>query len=326
MADTPLLEAALAYRAARLSIIPCQLEDKKPFIPIWKPYQSRLASEIDLRIWFARAPALAVVTGAGSGGLEILDFDNKGAPDAITLYTNWCTLVDSLISGLTQVLPIERSQHGGYHIFYRCSAVGRSQKLARRAPTAAELAAESQMRSITLIETRGEGGYCVIAPTPGYQLLRGDWTHIPIITPEARAHMIDSARALNQQVDAVIGQQQPTARAAFSRPRPGDAFNAHGDPLPYLEQAGWHVTHKHDKTLYLCRPGKPSGVSATLSYVAPNVLYMFSSNAAPFEPERGYSPFAVYALLEHNGNFSAATQALAGMGYIGLCHPNGAVQ
>ena len=48
-----------------------------------------------------------------------------------------------------------------------------------------------------------------------------------------------------------------------------------------------------------------------------DLLYVFSSNAAPFEPEKGYSKFAVYALLNHGGDFTAAARALAAEGYGG---------
>src|SRR5690606_29768817 len=46
-----------------------------------------------------------------------------------------------------------------------------------------------------------------------------------------------------------------------------------------------------------------------------NVLYVFSTNAAPFEPDRAYWPLAVYALLEHGGDFTAAAAALRAEGY-----------
>ena len=72
--------------------------------------------------------------------------------------------------------------------------------------------------------------------------------------------------------------------------------------------------HKKLMCLHIqwCRPGKSTGCSATLKE---SVFYVFSSNAAPFEPSQACSPFAVYALLEHGGDFSAATRQLAAEGY-----------
>ncbi len=60
------------------------------------------------------------------------------------------------------------------------------------------------------------------------------------------------------------------------------------------------------------RPGKTQGWSATLKG---RVLYVFSSNAAPFEPARAYGPFAVYTLLEHRGDYTRAASALRAQGY-----------
>lgn len=63
---------------------------------------------------------------------------------------------------------------------------------------------------------------------------------------------------------------------------------------------------------YWRRPGKVKGWSASLK---DSVFYVFSTNAAPFEPNRGYAPFGVYALLEHDSDFIAASGALREQGY-----------
>ena len=57
---------------------------------------------------------------------------------------------------------------------------------------------------------------------------------------------------------------------------------------------------------------KSAGCSATLK---DGVFYVFSTNAAPFEDRRAYSPFAVYSLLEHGGDFAAAAGALRARGF-----------
>jgi len=74
---------------------------------------------------------------------------------------------------------------------------------------------------------------------------------------------------------------------------------------------GWSLARSGDNE-HWTRPGKAAGTSATLK---DRVFYVFSTNAAPFEAHKGYSPFAVYALLEHHGDFAAAASALAADGY-----------
>src|SRR5262249_49783232 len=63
------------------------------------------------------------------------------------------------------------------------------------------------------------------------------------------------------------------------------------------------------------RPGKNEGVSATTNYAGSGLLYVFTSNGAPFEADTAYTAFAAYTLLTHRGDFSAAAQALQAHGY-----------
>ena len=102
--------------------------------------------------------------------------------------------------------------------------------------------------------------------------------------------------------------------------RPGDHFNARvpwGDILcPY----GWKLFHATAGAVYWCRPGKSlSGISASTGFCkgpdGNDLLYVFSTSAAPFEAEASYSKFAAYAILNHRGDFPAATRALARAGY-----------
>jgi len=85
-----------------------------------------------------------------------------------------------------------------------------------------------------------------------------------------------------------------------------------------LVEAGWALARGGENE-YWRRPGKASGWSASLKA---RVFYVFSANAAPFEPNRAYSPFSVYALLLHGGDFERAAGELRRSGYGGT--PEGA--
>lgn len=153
---------------------------------------------------------------------------------------------------------------------------------------------------------------------------------IPLITPEARPALWECAKALNEYVkladDLARPQRMPREHAGDD---PGDHYNARvaqAEVLALLERHGWVRDHRQGEVDYLRRPGKSDGWSATLGHVAPNVLYVFSSNAYPFggphkdhlgESHLGtaYDPFGVYARLEHGGDFKAAAKALAAHGY-----------
>ena len=102
--------------------------------------------------------------------------------------------------------------------------------------------------------------------------------------------------------------------------RPGDVYNEWGDVLSLLESHGWTVHERRGPggTVYLTRPGKHprDGISATFGRDGRRILYVFSSNAPPFEAGKGYTPYTVYALLEHGGDFASAARALASQGYV----------
>src|SRR5690606_25763319 len=100
-------------------------------------------------------------------------------------------------------------------------------------------------------------------------------------------------------------------RAQAAGGRPGDEFNERGDVREVLLRHGWELVRGGENE-YWRRPGKEQGWSATLRG---GVLYVFSSNAAPFEPDRAYAPFTVFALLEHGGDFGAAAAALRTQGF-----------
>jgi len=296
VADSPdMLNAALAYREARLCVLPARLDQKRPVVASWKQYQRRLPTDVEVRAWFSNGHALCILTGAISGNLEMIDFDAGGA-----LFDRWAQLVEEQAPGLLARLVMEHSQRGGLHAVYRCAApVCGNLKLAQRRGTDGKLQ--------TLIETRGEGGLFLCAPSPGYTLVRGGFANLPTLTAEERDILLSVAWALNEHVPA----PEPTPVGAPNVGRPGDDFAAHGDVRAVLVKHGWTLA-KGGENEYWRRPGKSSGWSATLK---DGVLYVFSSNAAPFEPGKAYGPFGVYALLEHNGDYSAAASTLRTQGY-----------
>jgi hypothetical protein len=97
--------------------------------------------------------------------------------------------------------------------------------------------------------------------------------------------------------------------------RPGDLLNANADLVWWehlLTKHGWKRMMTKGGVEYWQRPGKDGREwSATLGACG-QYFYVFSSNAAPFEQNRAYTPFAALTLLEHNGNYTQATQTLKG--------------
>ncbi len=318
-----MIDTATAYLRAGLCVLPAILEEKRPALRGWKQFQRRLPTERQVRAWFAEETSVCVLAGTVSGHLEMIDFDHGGE-----LFDRWAALVATEAPALVERLVVERSQSGGRHAIYRCvSAVSGNRKLAQRTvvvPSAEpvtiagkryvpRLVGDRYEVTCTLIETRGEGGLFLCDPTPGYRLEQGVFDSIPVLDEAERAILIEAACALNETVPPAASA--PTA--ATPAGRPGDDFNERGDVRDVLGRHGWSLVRSGDNE-YWRRPGKDRGWSATLK---DGVLYVFSSNAAPFESDRAYAPFTVYALLDHGGDFAAAAAALRAEGY---GHINGA--
>ena len=174
--------AALAYRAAGLSVIPLK-GDKSPTLPTWTEYQSAIPTEEQISRWYARsAIGVGIICGAISGNIECLDVDEKYNVDDTPLLSQLASLVDAQASGLLSRLVHESSVNRGHHFVYRCTTISGSKNLARRMPTDKELKEDPKLKSQVLIETRGEGAYFACYPTPGYALLSGSFTAIPEIS------------------------------------------------------------------------------------------------------------------------------------------------
>jgi len=319
---TTIPDAARAYIAAGLCALPAKRAEKRPTIA-WKQYQGRLPTQAEIDAWFSNRPdAICILTGKISGNLEMIDFDNGGE-----LFDAWSSRIPP---DLLQRLVIEETQSGGWHVIYRCQTeVCGSLKLAQR---------KEGGKVFTLIETRGQGGLFLCAPTAGYELMQGDLTAPPILTEDQRDALLQAAWELNEYAPPVVNgpkaapdgghtatlsahsaNKSPSLAHQANNPptlahdadRPGDDFNSRGDVRAVLKNHDWTCT-KGGENEYWRRPGKTSGTSATLKE---RVFYVFSSNAAPFEPNEAYSPFAVYAILEHGGDYEQAARSLRDLGY-----------
>jgi hypothetical protein len=292
------------YVASGLSVIKASKQAKAP-TDGWGEFRTRRPTpeEIDNAFRYVyENTAIFIICGKVSGNLEILDFDllrEKFEP--------WRDLVEAQAPGLVERLLVQETQSGGRHIAYRCpdTAMPGNSKLALRLVDG---------KPQTLIETRGEGGGFLAAPTNGYKIIHGDFCDLPVITPEERQILWVAALSLNEYVDPkkVVGQGPRIPKGAR---RPGDDFNERGEVSPILEKNGWQPVGERGPYQHWRRPGKHGGTSASL--IDEKIFYNFSANGHPFDMGAAYSPFGVFAYLEHDGDFEKAAKALRKDGYGG---------
>ena len=170
------------------------------------------------------------------------------------------------------------------------------------------------------IEVRWRNNQTIVAATANESLwLNGEPTEPPTF--------IDSARIAGAFLSIAIPKNRKEKPAEYigkeeTGDRPGDDFNARGDIGNYLAKHGWQEVDRSGEVTFWRRPGKrEGGASATLNYY-PGLFYVFSSNAEPFEANKGYSYFATYAILEHAGSFKNASTEIRKQGYGSFSYPD----
>ena len=317
-ADNAPLDTALLAAREGLSVVPPKEDGTKTPLDFWKKYQSTPADETQIRKWYQNGRSgVGLVCGQVSGGLEMFEFEGRAVRDGI--HDRFKQLAEE--AGLGDVLTrirngyVEETPGGGIHVLWRCAEVEGNQRLARRVNEDGEIK--------PLIETRGEGGFTIIAPSAGsvhetgkpYVMVRGGLDSIPTITPAERRDLLNIARTLDEMPEEpkdLYNWKQSTGKDG----RPGDNYNDRttgADVVALLERHEWVSVYRLGDRTLMRRPGKNIGVSATVFDSGAFVCFTTSTRFDGYDQTKKtgvYSPFSVYAILEHNGDYSAAARAL----------------
>ena len=242
-------------------------KNKQPIVKGWQTY----AGKHDL----SNCEAVGLVCGKLSGNLEVIDLDLKYDLTG-SLYERYKRLVHSVDENLLKKIVVQKTGGGGYHFLYRCSVISGNIKLANRETTKSEKnitykktyelelsksKSDEEAKAIAekssqndkvrvLFETRGEGGQIVCSPSPGYEIVFGDYYSITEITPDERDVLHGVARQFNEVVEEYAVPKPKTTRtkglSSF------DDYNERGDVVALLEGHGWKlVTQKGQKTIFL---------------------------------------------------------------------------
>ena len=311
-----LIDTAKSYLEAGLSVFPVGA-DKKPRVSSWTKFQERRPTPAEIETMFADADAkgVAVVCWEISGGLECLDFDDKGSA-----FDSW---KQKISLKLYTRLTVERSPSGGCHVYYRCQTTEGRTVFCRY----------EGRKKITLIEVRANKHYTVCAPSKGYSLIQGSMLDVQTITPEERKILIDAARSFDETPlkssppkTATAAQSKAVTATAMPAPadlRPGDDYNQQAtieSMKALLEDSGWTFHHADADRLHFTRPGKTPNEGESGNLKLENgipIFYNHSSNAPDVPSEQGLNPFSLYCHLKHNDNVESAASALRRDGYGG---------
>jgi|GEM_PF-157927 len=289
------------YLLANLSVIPVSKDKRATFK--WESFQRIPLEVTECDRVFSDAWGLAIISGAVSGGFEVIDFDAHNK-DIDSIFNQFIS--DEGVAFIMSMCnpPIERSPRGGYHIIYRYEADSfeGNRKLANWAD------------GESMIETRGEGGYTVVFPSPNYTMVSGSILSVPSLTLDQRNYLVNFARTFNQssnpQIPTSSNSHIPTSSTNFHNTDPVSYFNwnCQSYAKKLLEDKGWKKLSFDEKEdiEYWQRPGKEGKDHSATWGKKHNSLYVFSSSAPPFKNECYYSPFQILVLLRFNDSYLQA--------------------
>jgi len=311
-----ILQAALNFYDAGISVVPARADGSKAPIGSWKQYQNERASREQIIEWFSNGgQGLGIVTGFNN--VEMVEAEGRAVTSGlldearnIAINSGLEELWQILVNGYTEMTP-----SGGLHFLYRIAdeEVPGNTKLAQRP-------GENDAVEV-LFETRGTGGFVVTAPSSGtvhpsgqpWVLLKGSPATIPMFSMEERNALHSIFRALDSMpAKEQIAERLTSNPQSTNLDKPGDDFNARADWKDIL--IGWKVAYKANGVTYWIRPGKDFGISATTGKNDADNLYVFSTSTT-FEAMKPYSKFAAYAHLYYGDDFSATARALRVQGY-----------
>ena len=286
------------------TVIPVR-QNKQPTVETWK------VDNIIPRKYFKGAYGIALAMG-GSKKLTAIDFDLKyDLTD--TLFQRY---KDQVNKDLLLKMRVHSTTTKGFHFLFSCDVVESNKVLAARHTTAEEhLATFTKQMSLgkslvescrttvndtkrVLIETRGEGGYVCIPPTPNYTHVYGNINKIKYSEYE---ELFTAAYELNEVF--------VSADKGYGSTDTADNYNKSNRGLDLLLKYGWAVVREGDKNVRLKRPGDSSSKDSAIWDKETNIFWVFSTSSC-FTPNTAYRPFDILTQLEYNGNYRKALKEI----------------
>lgn len=307
-------QAALDAHDAGLCVIRAATDGTKKPLGEWKRWQTEMPSRDQITEWFGDGhTGMGLVTGKISGGLELLEFE--GAAKTSGLITRWKAAIhdagldadwDRIRKGYQEATPGD-----GFHVLWRCEDIAGNQKLARRLDPET---GETQV----LIETRGEGGFVITAPSWGgthptgrpWVRRYGSFATVATIHPELRERILDIARSFDELPDAEPERIKPLGEQGDGGTLPG--FDLTHEDILYDAGFTWHHTDRTGNA-HWTRPGKDPREGSSLTVWADDHRATPWSTSINMPGEflggnRLLTPWQLHVALNHQGDFQTAAR------------------
>lgn len=293
-------EEALQYAKRGWHVVPILKGEKRPVMDAWQ--DEATTDEGIIERWWKnpRVQGVGIVTGPKSG-LFVLDVDvDDGKWGDETLQD-----LEAKHGQLPETLEVITGSGGRHYYFRWPEGVDVRNSAGQLGPG---------------LDIRGQGGQ-VIAPGSIHPKHQATYEWEGGITPDdiPVAHAPQWLLDLCQPKASIHREDQANNDRRIETGVAIHVFNAKADNFAVskmLQKLGWVEEYvSREGYVYMRRPGKDKGMSATIGRVAPGVMYSFTDSAPGFNAEQPYDPIYVFAQAEHNGDIPAADQWLSEHGW-----------
>ena len=271
-------------------------------IPLNKKWQSVKLTSQELES-YTNASSYGLVCGTISGGIEVLDIDLKilDTKEERDIYEkDLLSYLDDNVDNFYKKVAIYRTLNNGLHIIYKAGNIEGNQKLAK-----------VKGKTEAVIETRGIGGYVQIYPDFHHKGLK--YEEVTKITNEDRSILIECCKSLNEEVKEEI-QPKETKKEKHQQEglSPWVDYNERTNVFDLVSNEFTIVKQLTNHTI-IKRIGAESLTSGKIFHDS-NCIYLHSTGTR-YEAEKLLSPYTIYTLQNHNGDFTASSKDLYNQGF-----------
>ena len=325
MTTSKLLKAARNWYDAGYCVVPSHEDGGKRPAGYWARFQKERPTWEQTEEWITSGnyTGIGVICGEASGNVEMLEIEGPEQDLAMRVDKVIELALNKYASiGLPELCQrvltgcAETSAGGGFHIFVRITdgpALGNT-KLATT-------------NDKVLAETRGQGGFVIVAPTPARKGHRKGsvYTLQPNTSPANTAQITSEERDLlhlligealhSRQDTPTEPPKAKTTRTPTSEVTPWDDWANRTSWAEILQPHGWQYTWTApDGRTHWTRPGKKTSDGTSATTIEDGPMYVFTTSTT-LPANQGMSKLYVYAHYHHSDDLSAATRHLRDHGY-----------
>ena len=242
---------------------------------------------------------IGISTGYSSLNLQALDFDTKNAEDPAEYMEMFNSRVPTVLS---DKLVIQRTPSGGFHYIFRCDEIESSQKLARN------------KKGEAIIETRALNSYIKCFPSKGYEMVKGTFSEIQIISPEEKQFLFTVSR----QMDALYLKDvyKRYSKEDIEHLKKFSDYNKDVEiGVNLLKDAGWTVHSENNQWINFTRPDSTSN-DLHGGYNKEGFFFQtFSTAQDSFITGKGYNNHHLFCEIHCGGNYKKGYALLYEDGY-----------